>query len=115
MTSMPPRYGRRGTGTTTLPSSCWKFSKMDTIIRGTAHAVALSVCTNSVLPPPPPAPPFLPPFLPAALPPSLPPCAALAAPAPESPSEPAPLASLGAAGLQMIVTCSCHTKRTVVA
>ncbi len=106
MTSMPPRYGRSGTGTTTLPSSCWKFSKMDTIMRGTAHAVALSVCTNSVLPPPPPpAPPFLPPFLPAALPPSLPPCAALAAPAPESLSEPA---SLGAAGLRTIVIHECH-------
>lgn len=41
-------YGLRASGTTTLPSACWKFSKMATIMRGTAHAVALRVCTNSV-------------------------------------------------------------------
>ena len=41
--------------------TCWKFSMMATIMRGTAQAVALSVCTNSVLPP---APALLPFFFP---------------------------------------------------
>eukprot|EP00955_Chlamydomonas_euryale_P059966 357555-Chlamydomonas_euryale.AAC.3 len=52
MTCMPPMNGRSTSGTTTLPSACWKFSRMATMSRGTAHAVALRVCTNSVLPPP---------------------------------------------------------------
>ncbi len=50
MTSRPPRYGRSTSGTTTLPSACWKFSRMAMTMRGTAHAVALSVWQNSVAP-----------------------------------------------------------------
>lgn len=48
MQSMPPMYGLRGSGMTTEPSSFWKFSSMATINLGTAQAVALRVCTNSV-------------------------------------------------------------------
>ena len=48
MTDCPPMNGCRTLGTRTVPSSCWKFSRMATIMRGTAHAVALRVCTNSV-------------------------------------------------------------------
>ena len=44
----PPRYGCKTWGTNMLPSSCWKFSKMATIMRGTAHAVPFSVCANLV-------------------------------------------------------------------
>ncbi len=40
--------GRRTSGTTTDPSSCWLFSRIATIMRGTAHAVALSVWANAV-------------------------------------------------------------------
>lgn len=60
ITSNPPIYGLNTSGTITLPSACWKFSKIATIIRGTAQAVALSVCTNAVAPP---LLLFLPPFL----------------------------------------------------
>ena len=48
MTVMPAMYGRNATGISTVPSSRWKFSRIATIIRGTAHAVAFSVCANSV-------------------------------------------------------------------
>ena len=48
ITDMLPMNGRRASGITTLPSACWKFSKMATIMRGTAQAVAFRVCTNSV-------------------------------------------------------------------
>ena len=44
----PPMKGCSTSGTRTVPSSCWKFSRMATISRGTAHAVALSVCTYCV-------------------------------------------------------------------
>ena len=37
----PPMNGCSGSGTFTLPSSFWKFSKIAMIILGTAHAVAL--------------------------------------------------------------------------
>ena len=40
--------GRNTSGTVTLPSASWKFSKIATTNRGTAAAVALSVCTNCV-------------------------------------------------------------------
>lgn len=43
---MPPMKGRRGSGMVTEPSSCWLFSRIAIIIRGTAHAVAFKVCTN---------------------------------------------------------------------
>jgi hypothetical protein len=57
---MPPRYGCNTSGTTTLPSACWKFSNIATIMRGTAHAVAFSVCTYAVAPPLPLLLPFFP-------------------------------------------------------
>lgn len=41
--SRPPRYGRSTWGTRTLPSACWWFSRMATIVRGTAHRVPFSV------------------------------------------------------------------------
>ena len=43
---MPPIKGRRGSGMMTEPSSCWLFSRIAIIIRGTAHAVAFKVCAN---------------------------------------------------------------------
>ena len=70
MTSKPPMNGRSASGTVTLPSAPWKFSRIATTSRGTAAAVAFSVCTYCVgtfLAPPPPF--FLPPF---AGPPALP-------------------------------------------
>lgn len=48
MASRPPMKGRRAWGMTTDPSLCWKFSKMQTSMRGTAQPVAFSVCANSV-------------------------------------------------------------------
>lgn len=44
-------YGLKTSGTTTDPSSCWLFSRMATIKRGTAAAVALRVWQNAVVPP----------------------------------------------------------------
>ena len=44
----PAIYGCNTWGICTVPSSCWKFSSIATIMRGAAHAVAFSVCTNSV-------------------------------------------------------------------
>ena len=41
-------YGRSASGITIDPSACWLFSKIATIIRGTAHPVPLRVCTNCV-------------------------------------------------------------------
>ena len=63
MTSRPPMNGCSASGTVTLPSASWKFSRIATTRRGTAAAVAFSVCTYCVatflgLPPP----FFLPPF-----------------------------------------------------
>lgn len=48
ITWSPPMKGLSGSGINTEPSSCWKFSSRHTIIRGTAQAVALRVCTNWV-------------------------------------------------------------------
>ena len=63
MTSRPPMNGRSASGTVTLPSASWKFSRIATTRRGTAAAVAFSVCTYCVgtflgLPPPFLLPPF---------------------------------------------------------
>lgn len=44
--SSPPIKGLNGSGIMTEPSSCWLFSSMHTIIRGTAQAVAFNVWTN---------------------------------------------------------------------
>ena len=57
MTSMPPMKGRSASGTVTLPSASWQFSRIATTSRGTAAAVAFSVCKYCVgaffaLPPP---------------------------------------------------------------
>jgi hypothetical protein len=51
--SAPPMYGRSTSGMTTLPSSCWKFSRMATTVRPTASPEPFRVCTSPV---------FLPPF-----------------------------------------------------
>ena len=42
----PPRYGRSTSGTRTEPSACWWFSRIATIVRGTAHSVPLSVASG---------------------------------------------------------------------
>lgn len=39
----PPMKGLNGSGIITEPSSCWKFSSKQTIILGTAQAVAFNV------------------------------------------------------------------------
>ncbi len=46
MTLCPNKNGRSGSGMATVPSARWCCSTSDRIRRGTAHAVAFSVCTN---------------------------------------------------------------------
>lgn len=43
--SIPPMKGRNGSGIVTEPSACTVFSDIPTIILGSAHAVAFSMCT----------------------------------------------------------------------
>lgn len=47
MAAIPPMYGRSTSGTTTVPSACWLFSRMAMTMRGSARPEPLSVCTNS--------------------------------------------------------------------
>ena len=42
----PPMYGRITSGKCTEPSSCWKFSRMPMMIRGSAKPDPFKVCTN---------------------------------------------------------------------
>src|SRR5690606_38796949 len=44
--SRPPRSGRSTSGTRTDPSACWWFSRIATMVRGTAHRVPLSVASG---------------------------------------------------------------------
>ena len=46
-----PKYGTSAWGKVTLPSGCWCTSSSAAIVRGSATPEALSVCTNSGLPP----------------------------------------------------------------
>ncbi len=51
MTVTPPMYGTSTSGTRTVPSACWKFSRMAATVRPTARPDPFSVCANSGLAP----------------------------------------------------------------